>query len=299
MANEWIYSVGKACYDSDTPGFTLTQEDLMTVGKAYTIKISTSNMTQGKLVIQGFEDYLEITEDGDHVFLSVATYTDLIINPQIYGEGVFDGCIDDVEVSLVPLYVIKDSNDDIVFTLIDFTGVSVDRDFVQYIIDWTEFEDGCYYIEFSDLTTVYRSDCFAVKLLHGCTLLLTWTNNEDGMGFDYSGLSFIQSMRIEGKLWKWKHTTVDKQTFRYSNGDEKILYARVYEEETLTISKMPKYMGQAFALALNHDTFEVEGIPYLFFDEDVTPTHRNTTETPPVEVVLRKKGQNLLNNNCG
>ncbi len=296
---EWTVTDGMACYDGVAEDIPLVQLGVLDVGMLYFVKFSIANMTMGKLQLQGFEDTNEYTEDGDYELIAIATLTDIRFNPVEYLGDIFDGCITSIEVNQIPFYSIKNSDGDIIFQQIDSSGVTADRNYIQYIIDWTTFEEGCYYIEIVDGTVTYISDLFLVKLTHPCTLLLTWSNNEDGFGFDYSGLAFIQSMRVESKLHKWKHSTVDKEVFRFSNGDEKILYARVYEEETLSIKQISRYMSKAFSLALNHDTFEIEGLTYIWNDDEVIPVHRNTTNAPSIEVILRRKIQNLLNSNCG
>lgn len=299
MANEWTWIDGSACFDGSGENIPLVQTNVLTVGVMYFVKVTVLNRTFGKLAVQGFLNAHEYTEDGEHTFFDIAADTDISFNPKKEAGSFFDGCIDDIEVGAAPLYVIRDSNDTVVFTAADSTGMTGDRNFIQYQIDWSDFEEGCYYIEFLDSGLTYQSDCLAIKLAHPCSIQLTWNNDEDGLGFDYSGLSFTQSMRVEGKLWEWRHKAEDKEEFTFSNGRKKLLYARVYEEETLSIKEMPKYMGRAFAIALFHDNFYIDGVKYTFPDEEVTPTHRRSTSTPPVEVAVIKYDQNLLNSNCG
>lgn len=299
MANEWTWIDGAACFDGSAENIPLVQAGILTVGVMYFVKVTVLNQTFGKLSVNGFENTHEYTEDGEYAFFDVAIDTDLSFNPEKEGGSFFDGCIDDIEVGAAPLYVIRDSNDTVVFTAVDSTGMTGDRNFIQYQIDWSDFEDGCYYIEFPDSGLTYQSDCLRVKLLHPCSLQLTWNNDEDGLGFNYSGLSFTPSMRVEGKLWKGRHKAEDKEEFTFSNGNKKLLYARVYKQMALTIKELPEYMNDAFAVALFHDNFFIDGLKYTFPDEEVTPAHRNTTETPSVEVFVIRDGQDLLNSNCG
>jgi hypothetical protein len=298
MANEWIQSDGRACYDTATPGFTLSQGGVMTAGQFYFVKITVSGMTQGSLTLYGIEDAPVITEDGEYEYISKASFTDLVIYPGVLGSGTFDGCVDDVEVNIVPVYSIKDLSGNTVFEMTEITGVTADRDYVQYQIDWTDLEEGCYYIEFSDGILTYQSYCFSVKLLHSCSLQLEWTNDQDGFGFNYSGLSFTQSMRVDGKLWKPRFVMTDKNVHYFSDGEGKITNVRVYEDRELVIKEMPDYMHRAISVGLNHDSFYIQDIKTLFPDEEVTPAWRNSSNLAPLTVIVRQDQNDLLNSNC-
>lgn len=299
MANEWTSSGTSACFDGSAENIPLQQIGVLEAGMLFFIKVSILNSTQGKISIKGFQNIHEFTGNGHYTFIDKATDTDLSINPMSAGAGIFNGCINGVEASEVPYYTIKDGDGNIVFSQTDNTGVTADNDFIQYQIDWTSIAEGCYYIEFESQTLSYKTDCLRIALLHPCTLQLQWKNKEDGLGFGYSGLSFEPSMRVEGKLWKWHYITEDKQVFEFSNGNSKILYARNFKEQLLTIKELPEYMHDALAVALNHDNFYVDSVSYIWREEEVTPTHRKMTNAPSVEINIRRQGQNLLNSNCG
>lgn len=298
MANEWIQSEGGACYDSVSEGFTLSQEDIFTPGQIYYVKISVTNMTQGSLTLYGLVDPPVVTEDGDYEYIKEASFTDLVLYPGTFGAGVFDGCVDNIEANLVPTYTIKMLNGTTVFTMTGDTGVTADGDYIQYQIDWTDLEEGCYYIEFSDGILTYQSYCFSVKLLHSCSLQLEWTNDQDGFGFNYTGLSFTQTLRVDGKLWKPRYPNEDKNIHEFSNGRGKITNVRVYKEYTLNVHESPEYIHDAIAVGLNHDTFLTNNINMLFVEEETTPNWRNSSNLAPISITLRRNDQDLLNSNC-
>lgn len=298
MANEWIQSEGGACYDSTSEGFTLSQEGIFTPGQIYYVKISVTNMTQGSLTLYGLVDPPVITEDGDYEYIKESTFTDLVLYPGTFGAGVFDGCVDNIEANLVPTYTIKDLSGNTVFTMDSTTGITADGNYIQYQIDWTDLEEGCYYIEFSDGILTYQSYCFSVKLLHSCSLQLEWTNDQDGFGFNYSGLSFTQSMRVDGKLWKPRFVMTDKNVHYFSNGEGKITNVRVYEDRELVIKEMPDYMHRAISIGLNHDSFYIQDVKTLFPDEEVTPAWRNSSNLAPLTIIVRQDQNDLLNSNC-
>jgi hypothetical protein len=298
MANEWIWSDGRACYNTATAGFALTQESVMVVGQFYYIKITVSGTTQGNLSFSSLLDSPVITEDGDYEFVAKATFTSLIINPGLYGAGVFDGCIDDVEVNLVPTYSIKNLSGDVVFQMSDTTGITTNGNYIQYQIDWTGLEQGCYYIEFTDGVLTYQSYCFSIKLLHSCTLQLEWTNDQDAFGFNFSGLDFNPTLRVEGKLWKPRFVMVDKKVYDFSDGESKITNVRVYEDNEMAVKEVPAYIQRALSVGMNSDEFYIDNIKTLFPDEEITPAWRNSSNLAPIVVIVRQSQQDLLNSNC-
>lgn len=295
--DEWIYSSGKACYNTDVPGFTLSQTGLMEIGKLYVLNFSISNMTKGKLTVPTITNGLNYTTNGDYQIIGLATYEDLIFLPGSFS-GVFDGCLDVVELREIPFYSIVDSEDNVVFTLEDETGVTSSRGYVQYNIDWSDLEEGCYYLKFTHETIEYRSDCFTVKLTWNCTKQVTWNCNEDAFGFNYSDLLFTQTLRIEANLWKSRWKASEKEVFDYSNGDVEIVYVAKEKEQIFTTEQLPEYIHDALSLALDSDNFFIDGLKYVFPDEEVTPSWRNSSNLAPLEVTLRRS-QNYKNVNCG
>jgi len=102
MADEWIFIDGKACYDSTSEGFTLTQSDVMETGDLYSFVVRVTDQTQGKLLFPSLTGGFEITENGTFQFTGKALFDDLIILPASFGGGVFDGCLEIVEVLQIP-----------------------------------------------------------------------------------------------------------------------------------------------------------------------------------------------------
>lgn len=298
MANEWIQSDGMACYDTTAPGFTLSQTGLMEVGNLYFFKISVIGMTQGFLNFPSILGASTITEDGDYTFIGKAIYADLIIYPGELGGGTFNGCIDNLELSEIPLYKIKDSEGNTVFELTDQTGITADRNYVQYVVDWSDMPEGEYYIEFSDGILTYRSDCFHVKLTHPCTLLIEYYNLQDGFQFDYSGLDFRPQLRLEGKLLNDRFVTEDKTVYDYSDGTKEITYARVYEESDIVIADIPYYLRQAVGIGMNHDVTYVNDVKVIFEDDGINPAHRKSSQLAPVTIPVKFIVNDLLNSNC-
>jgi hypothetical protein len=298
MANEWVFSNGKACYDSNVAGFSLVQEGVLEVGKLYSVVVTVTDLTKGKISFPFFEGFHEVSENGTFQFVEKALFEDLFIQPLSNVFGVFDGCLEIVEVLEVPFYSIVDCEENEVFVLSDNTGVTVANGYVQYQIDWTDIAEGIYYIKFTSQGLDYITNCFYVKLSHDCTKQITWNNNEDAYGFNYSDLNFTQSLRINAKLWQPRYKALEKQTYEYSNGDIEINYVSKAKEILFTTEELPEYIHDALQLAVDSDNFFIDNVKYVFVEEEYSPSWRKSSSLASVELPLRIS-QNLRNVNCG
>jgi hypothetical protein len=296
MANEWIQSDGAACYDSVTPGYALSKDGVLTVGSLCFIQFTISNMTQGKLVLDSISSKPEYTEDGDYTAIGIVTSSNLTFIGEEHVGFVFDGCIDSVSSRLVPLITIKDTEGNTIFEQTDETGVTAFDSNIQYAIDWTDIAEGCYQVYFSALGIDYVSDCINLKLAHDCTILLSWTNDEDAYGFNYSDLAFTQNLRVKAKKWHPSYTK-EKNVFKDNAGNRYILKSETSKEEILTISEMPQYLHDALAIGLEHDDFYIDSVKYTNEETEYSPKWRNSSQLAPSEVVVIKD-QLLKNNNC-
>lgn len=296
MANEWIQSNGSACYGSASPGFALSQTGILENGNIAYIRFTISNITQGKLVLDSLEDKPEYTEDGEYEVIGIATSNNLTFIAEAVLGTTFDGCIDAVEARIIPFITIKDTDGGIIFEQTDETGVTAFDDNIQYAIDWTEIEEGCYQIHFTDSGLDYVSDCISLKLTHPCSILLSWQNNENAYSFNYSDLIFTQRLRVKAKLW---HPTYpkEKNVFKDNAGVRYIIKSETTVEDTLTISEMPRYLHDALAIGVEHDTFLIDGIKYTNEEQEYSPSWRNSSQLAPVEVIVIKD-QELKNSNC-
>ncbi len=294
MADEWIQVDGAACYNSLTEGYALYESSLE-IGGVYAINFTVLNRTLGKLYVDGIDGRSEYVADGEYSIIGTATNTKLSFIGGALSGGVFNGCIDDVEARLIPFITIKDSDGNIVFEQTDSSIVSASGDNIQYDIDWSDLEEGCYKIYFSYASIEYVSDCLNVQLSHGCTILLSWTNDENAFGFDYS-LPFIQNLRVKAKIWMPKYTK-EKNVFKDSAGNRNILKSETSKEEILTIAEMPEYLHDAIAIGIEHDTLEVDGVVYVNEESEYLPKWRKSSQLAPSEIVIIKD-QNLKNSSC-
>lgn len=282
----WTNVENSACYDGEGEN-TLSVQSILTPGKYYHVEVELEGT--GSVQLGSFEGQPEITADYSEILKAIQS--SLVL------KGSDSVCISNLIITEIFEYVIKDSSGNIVYTSIN-TDVEGSGTFLRYSVDWSSLQEGCYTIEMND-GIEYVSECFYVKLDHDCTILLTWTNQESAFGFEYSGLDFTQSLRIAGKLWQPKYNSDIKETFVDSKGNRKMLYARVVKDQLLTVNEIPEYLHDALSIGLNHDTFKIGGVDYVFEETDINPQWRNSSNLAPVLLRVLKKSQNLINNNCG
>ncbi len=273
-------------------GGDLTQAGILTIGVVYaiTFEIVSSNPAYG-VTVESLTDTPSSMAEGVYSHVGVAISEDLVFSA--IGAAVR---IKNIIVGEIPMYSIKDSEGNIIFTLSDETGVTALGETIQYELDWTDTEEGCYQVYISDGIIDYVSDCLTVKLAHDCTLLLSWTNNEDAYGFNYSDLSFTQLLRVEAKKWQPSYTK-EKTVFKDNAGNRYILKSETSKEELLTIAEMPQYLHDCLAIGLEHDDFYIDSVKYTNEETEYSPKWRKSSQLAPSEVVVIKD-QLLKNNNC-
>jgi predicted RecA/RadA family phage recombinase len=297
MANEWIASGDKACYNTSTAGFSLVQNDVLIVGNYYAIAITVSGLTQGKIIIESFDGKPEIIEDGEYVINGKALQTSLAITGGSYAGNVLVGCITGIAIYDVPVYTIEDCEGNTVYSLPNNDDVQVANGYSLYTLDWTAIDFGAYRIRIADELFDYISYCLRVQD-NSCTNIITWTNNENAGDFPYSSLPFVQLLRVESRLWKASGKSIKRDVFRYSNGAKKILYAERDLEYQFTIKEMPEYLHNALMLGIDHDKFTINGKYYLVDQEDYQPKWRSSSNLAPVELVITEQNNSFINQNC-
>lgn len=295
--DEWIQNNGAACYNSPTEGYALSQSGILIPGMLYSIDVSVSNMTQGKLIIDSLIDKPEITINGSYSLIGIASISDLNLIGGKIGISIFDGCVSALQVRAIPLYQIKDPHDNIIFTQIDETGVSASINNIQYLINWSDIAAGCYKITFTDGIINYESDLFSVDTEHTCSIQLTWSNNENAYGFDFETLLFRPSLRIVGKKWQPFYQK-DKEVFKDSIGNRTIIRSDTSKIELLTINEAPEYIHDAISIGIEHDDFEIDSIQYVVEDQQYLPKWRKSSSLASSETQVIKNNQNLVNENC-
>jgi hypothetical protein len=295
--SSWQWDTGVAEYINGSGLNPLEQLNKLEVDKIYALTFTLNNddSTEAGVRIDSFLDTPEYTESGTYTVVGLATSVDLTFTPFIEMGGDAFPTIDNVVLYEIPFYSIVDSEGN-ADTLENATGVTALGNIVQYEIDWTDKEEECFTIHISDGIINYISDCVSMKLEHDCTLLLSWTNDENAFGFDFADLEFTPRLRVKAKKWKPSYPK-EKNVFKDNAGNRTILKSETSKEEILTISEMPEYLHDALAIGLEHDYFYIDGVEYTNEETEYTPKWRNSSQLAPVEVSVIKD-QYLRNNSC-
>lgn len=293
----WNFATGKACYDGDETVTTLTQNDAFEIGKYYYLNVTISNIEAGGLRLESIVGKPEFTEDGTYTVSGVAIQNNLEFTPYAILGDMFDGCVDDVESWIAPYYSIQDLAGNVVFQQVDNTGMTSHNGIIQYQVDWTNIPEGIYQIVFSDGIVEYESYCLCLKEDVCGTRLLSWTNDNDAYGFDYSELEFTPIVRVEGKLWKPTYPK-NKEVFVDNSGSGEILASKARKKYLLSVDRQPEYIHDAISIGLENHHFKVDGLELVNEDDDYVPKWVNSANIASAEVELFVKRLDLNNSRC-
>lgn len=167
---------------------------------------------------------------------------------------------------------------------------------VDYSPDWSEVTEGCYRLRITFGGVSYISDLIELKTTHSGTNLLSWTNDSNAFGFDYTSLTHY--LRVDSKLRNPVYEKEDKEVFVFSNGTRKNLRSLTVKTQLLIVSEIPEYLHDALSIGIEHDTFTINGTEYINEETEYSPSWRKSTTLAPVEIEVRKKSQNLINGAC-
>lgn len=290
----WSISEIGACY-SGASGQAIGQSGILEVGKSYIVSIEVSGMTNGKLSFDSFGDGLnEIIDNGVYQLSGIATIPDLSITALDYAGLPFNGCVTFAYVLEPPIIKVVDCGGGIVYTVPSKT-LDAYKGFIQITVPW-DLPNGKYTIQIEDVPIQYVSECFDVND-HECSLLLSWTNDDNGYNLDYQTLKLVNKLRVVGKLWNVAPNT-DREVFKFSNNTRKIIYSETDMVQDLTIKDVVDYTARAIGIGINHDRFNIDGEEYYSEEPNIQPNWRKSSLSAPVVIKVSKKTSGLINRNC-
>jgi hypothetical protein len=292
----WSIVDSKAYNDGTLPIENLYQSNVIEGGVYYYVELNIE-VTQGKLCINGFSNNHCFDASGSYTFYDTAITTTLTLSPQSYLGHNFTGSIEVVSVYEIPMYQIIEKGTDIVVASQDGTGLSLTDGYVVQELDWSGL-DGCYYLKIISQGIEYITNTLRITNNTDCTLLLSWTNNDNGFGFEFENTLFNPIWRGVAKLWKPNYEADKNEYYTDSKGTRIALYVRSVKKKLLTINEVPEYIHDALRLALKCDKLYIDGVQYVMEDGDYSPTWRNSSENAPVEVEVITYTQNTINSNC-
>ena len=144
----------------------------------------------------------------------------------------------------------------------------------------------------------YCSECYNIS---SCQegMLLQWTNDDNGLGFNYAQLGFIQQLRVNGGLRIPTGFYDDETYYSDSKGDTGILYAQAIKQQELWIESIPEYLHDAIRVAIAHDHFFIDGVEYVKLEGGYAPEWDvPNTLLAGVTIGVKEKTQNTFNQNC-
>ena len=109
----------------------------------------------------------------------------------------------------------------------------------------------------------YYSECYNLDECTEKHLLLQWTNDENGLGFNYAQLGFIQQLRVEGGIRILSGTYEDETFYTTSGGVRGQLYSQPTKNQEMWVHEIPEYLHNAIRLAIAHDHFFIDGTEYV------------------------------------
>lgn len=145
------------------------------------------------------------------------------------------------------------------------------------------------------------SECFRVTNCeppHREHLLIEYTNNEDGLGFNYSGTQFNPNFYAVAGLRNADYV-YDEEIFLNSSQERYPVYTAATKTKELWIHDMPEYMHDAMRIALVHDEVYIDGVRHVKLEGSYTPDW----DTPnsmlaPCVIKVAEFDQNTVNDNC-
>lgn len=285
-----------AYYNGETPATMLYQSNVIEAQKYYFIEINVT-VTDGQLQINGFDDIISINSTGNYTFYSKAVTNTIALVPSVYLGKMFIGSIEIVQMYELPTYEIREKGTDTLVYTFDGIGAVATSGYSVAEIDWTGL-DGCYYLKLNASGIDYYTKTLRITTNTDCTVLLSWTNNDNAFGFEFVNTTFNPIWRGVAKVWKANYEADKNEYYTDSKGTRIALYVRSVKKKLLTINEVPEYVHDALRLAVKSDTLFIDGSQYVVEDADYQPSWRNSSENAPVELEIIPYTQNTINSNC-
>ena len=166
----------------------------------------------------------------------------------------------------------------------DSNSAVIDNVYIRRAFDSIFVQDKC-------------TPCLCLGDWSDCTLLFSWTNDDDAFGIDYTSEDFIQYMRLPAEV-RFSSFPTQRQNYIDSNGTNRLIVGSVREEQELYIGPVPRYVHQAMAVGLTHDHFYIDGTEFSMPDGQYEPTRERTTLLQEATVPIEITTQDNYNANC-
>lgn len=239
------------------------------MGKCYTLTFDISDYASGSVLFS-------LNSSSDNFIYSVSADGSYYVNMDITSVGI--DIVTGTGTAFIPL------TDPVTSLYINQTGTSEVNN-LELKLD-------------PECVSTYCSECFE---LDSCErgMLLQWFNDDNGFGFNYSDVSFIQSMRVEGGLRVPTYDYLDETFYTTSSGEKGMIFNQAWKSKEMWVHELPEYMHDAISTGIAHDHFFVDGVEFVKSEGGYAPDW-NIPESllAPVIVKIEPKTQNLYNDNC-
>lgn len=151
----------------------------------------------------------------------------------------------------------------------------------------------------------YQSMCISYKNSHDSTfhglsnMLLKGTQDNDGLGFNFSDFDFTNSVRVFGNLRNSTYDFPEEEYYKDSVGVNRIVYTGFQKYKQLQIRQVSEALHDIIALISVHGTFSItidgEERQFIKRQGSISPQWRKTSGDAPVIIEVAEKTQNIFN----
>lgn len=143
------------------------------------------------------------------------------------------------------------------------------------------------------------SNCFSIVNLVECTDILNikYSNIKPAFGLVYDNNLPEYTLLIRGKLWHPDFKKV-REVNRGSTGHKTINYSDIQAPLTLSTERLPEYIIEALSVALDHDTFEIDGQLLVNEGDELTPNWNKNDEMAAITCHLTKQNTRIVKSYC-
>jgi len=268
-ADGWEIGAGAMCHAAGDVDAIVIPAILNTVvaGSAYfRVQVRVENMTAGSAVVFiGLNGAGTITKNGEFTYYDLAVNgSDLSIVPSTD----FDGCITYLsayELALDYGVEVVDLQGTTIYDAVAQSAVSYVKDRVNVTIALTgDLDDGCFKIKVTDpcTSTVYLSNCFAVKESHDCTKLIAASgdNNTTSLGFLWSNFQLSHRMRFLKFNPEYPYASDD---YEPSDGSRINVYSKREKYYTGLLDKVDENTHDTITAQMQCSSFAIDGVSYF------------------------------------
>lgn len=131
-----------------------------------------------------------------------------------------------------------------------------------------------------------------------CTMLINACNNEDGLGFVFSGSGFTPRIRVPAKLKQAKYPN-ERNIYEDSLGEKRVVYYKRRKSKYLCIDLQPEYVHDFISLAFGFDNFYIDGSAYFVEDDEYNVEYSDASDNlGKVKFLVSEKILNVTNISC-